>query len=86
MPSEVPTKETETGIQANSLSHWPGQGEGWTEVRVGLWRRGCRELLTKGNSKGVITSLLWGPTPRNPNSPKTVISRQNERRQPGTRP
>lgn len=85
MPPEVPTKETETGIQANSLSHWPRGKEG-QRSEPGYGTGAAGELLTKGNSKGVITSLLRGPTPRNPNSPKTVISRQNERRQPGTRP
>lgn len=29
-----------------------------------------RELLTKGISKDVITSLPWGPKPRNPSSQK----------------
>lgn len=45
-----------------------------------------RELLTKGISKDVITSLPWGPEPRSPSSQKTVITRQSKRGQPGTHP
>lgn len=63
-----------------------GRGEDRQRSEQDLGTGTDRDLLTQGSSKDVITSLLWGPRPRNPNSPETVIRRQNERRQPGTRP
>lgn len=66
------------------VCQWRGDRE--TEVGLGLGTGTDGELLTKVGSTDVITSLLWGPRPRNPDKPQTVISRQNKRGQPGTRP
>ena len=75
-------QESNQTLRATGL----GRGEDRQRSELGLGTGTGRDLLTKSSSKDVITSLLWGPRPRNPDSPKTVIRRQNERRQPGTRP